>query len=80
MTGAAPPPSTVLKKIDDLGFNITHTYGLTEVYGPAVICEWQNDWGKLNKNKIAELKSYQGEYPGISEINVFNKKTKRSQA
>ena len=78
MTGAAPPPSTVLKKIDDLGFNITHTYGLTEVYGPAVICEWQNDWGKLNKNKIAELKSYQGvRYPGISEINVFNKKTKK---
>ena len=78
MTGAAPPPSTVLKKIDDLGFNITHTYGLTEVYGPAVICEWQSDWGKLNKNKIAELKSYQGvRYPGISEINVFNKKTKK---
>ena len=78
MTGAAPPPSTVLKKIDDLGFNIAHTYGLTEVYGPAVICEWQNDWGKLNKNKIAELKSYQGvRYPGISEINVFNKKTKK---
>ena len=78
MTGAAPPPSTVLKKIDDLGFNITHTYGLTEVYGPAVICEWQNDWGKLNKNKIAELKSYQGvRYPGISEINVFNRKTKK---
>ena len=78
MTGAAPPPSTVLKKIDDLGFNIAHTYGLTEVYGPAVICEWQNDWGKLNKNKIAELKSYQGvRYPGISEINVFNKKIKK---
>ena len=35
MTGAAPPPSSVLKKIDEQGFNITHTYGLTEVYGPA---------------------------------------------
>ncbi len=78
MTGAAPPPSTVLKKISDLGFNITHTYGLTEVYGPAVVCEWQNDWRKLNKDKIAELKSYQGvRYPGISEINVFNTKTKK---
>ncbi len=78
MTGAAPPPSSVLKKIDDQGFNITHTYGLTEVYGPAVVCEWQDDWGKLNKDKISELKSYQGvKYPGISEINVFNKKTKK---
>ena len=39
MTGAAPPPSTTLKKIDEMGFNVTHTYGLTEVYGPAVVCE-----------------------------------------
>ena len=78
MTGAAPPPSAILKKIDDQGFNITHTYGLTEVYGPAVICEWQKEWDKLKKNKIAELKSYQGvKYPGISELKVFNKKTKK---
>ncbi len=78
MTGAAPPPSTVLKKINKQGFNITHTYGLTEVYGPAVVCEWQNNWGKLNENKIAELKSYQGvKYPGISEIIIVNKKTKK---
>ena len=78
MTGAAPPPSAILKKIDDQGFNITHTYGLTEVYGPAVICEWQKEWNKLKKNKIAELKSYQGvKYPGISELKVFNKKTKK---
>ena len=81
MTGAAPPPSTVLKKIDKQGFNITHTYGLTEVYGPAVVCEWQNDWSKLDKDKVAELKSHQGvEYPGISEINVFNRKTKKAVA
>ena len=51
---------SVLKKIEEQGFNITHTYGLTEVYGPAVVCEWQNDWSKLKKIKIAELKSHQG--------------------
>jgi fatty-acyl-CoA synthase len=78
MTGAAPPPSMVLKKIEEQGFNITHTYGLTEVYGPATVCEWQNDWAKLKKNKIAELKTHQGvKYPGISQIKIFNKKTKR---
>ncbi len=78
MTGAAPPPSTVLKKIDDQGFNITHTYGLTEVYGPAVVCEWQKDWSNLKKDKIAELKSYQGvNYPGINQVKVFNKKTNK---
>ena len=81
MTGAAPPPSTVLKKIDDLGFNITHTYGLTEVYGPAVICEWQNDWGKLNKNKIAELKSYQGvRYPEFLKSMFSIKKQKKKSS
>ena len=78
MTGAAPPPSLVLKKIDELGFNVTHTYGLTEVYGPAVVCEWQKNWANLKKNKIAELKSYQGvRYPGLSELRVVNKKTKK---
>ena len=78
MTGAAPPPTSVLEKIDKQGFNITHTYGLTEVYGPASICEWQNDWSKFKKKRIAELKSYQGvKYPGISEIKLFNKKTRR---
>ena len=49
MTGAAPPPSSILEKIDKQGFNITHTYGLTEVYGPATVCDWQNDWLKLKK-------------------------------
>ena len=78
MTGAAPPPSIVLKKIDELGFNVTHTYGLTEVYGPAVVCEWQKNWANLKKDKIAELKSYQGvRYPGLSELRVVNKKTKK---
>ena len=79
MTGAAPPPATILKKIEKLGFNITHTYGLTEVYGPAVVCEWQKDWDKIKaKNKIAELKSMQGvKCHGITDLQVINKKTNK---
>ncbi len=79
MTGAAPPPASVLKKIEDLGFNITHTYGLTEVYGPAVVCEWQKEWGRIkDKNLIAELKSRQGvKYLGIDNLQVINKKSNR---
>ncbi len=78
MTGAAPPPSSVLKKIEQQGFNITHTYGLTEVYGPAVVCEWQRKWTKLKKQKIAEFKSRQGvKYPGLSELQVVNQKTRK---
>lgn len=78
MTGAAPPPSSALKKIDEMGFNVTHTYGLTEVYGPAVVCEWQKNWANLKKDKISELKSYQGvKYPGLSELRVVSKKTNK---
>jgi fatty-acyl-CoA synthase len=78
MTGAAPPPSSVLKKIDKQGFNITHTYGLTEVYGPAVVCEWQKEWSNLKEDRIAELKSFQGvKYPGLADLKVINQKTKK---
>ena len=41
LTAAAPPPPAVLAAMDDMGFDITHVYGLTEIYGPAVINEWQ---------------------------------------
>ena len=78
MTGAAPPPVSVLKKIEEQGFNITHTYGLTEVYGPAVVCEWQKEWDNENLDTIAELKSRQGvKCHGISDLQVINKKTKK---
>ena len=78
MTGAAPPPVSVLKKIEEQGFNITHTYGLTEVYGPAVVCEWQKEWDNENADTVAELKSRQGvKCHGISDLQVINKKTKK---
>ena len=75
MTGAAPPPTSVLKKIEEIGFNITHTYGLTEVYGPAVVCEFQKNWKNEKKNIIADLKSRQGvKCFGLENIKVVNKK------
>ena len=81
MTGAAPPPASVLKKIEEQGFNITHTYGLTEVYGPAVVCEWQKEWDNENADTVAELKSRQGvKCHGISDLQVINKKTKKPVA
>jgi len=81
MTGAAPPPVSVLKKIEEQGFNITHTYGLTEVYGPAVICEWQKEWDNESADTVAELKSRQGvKCHGISDLQVVNKKTKKPVA
>ena len=76
MTAAAPPPVSVLKKIQRLGFNITHVYGLTEVYGPAVVCEWQEQWRAFSEDKIAELKSRQGvNYPGLKAVKVLKQQT-----
>ena len=76
MTAAAPPPVSVLKNIEQLGFNITHVYGLTEVYGPAIVCEWQQQWQNHSKDKIAELKARQGvNYPGLKAVNVFKPKS-----
>ena len=47
MTSGAPPPAAVIEGMGELGFHITHVYGLTEVYGPAVICAWRDEWDEL---------------------------------
>src|SRR5690606_13521990 len=48
-TAAAPPPEAVLAAMADAGFAVTHLYGLTETYGPAVVNEWHADWDGLDK-------------------------------
>ncbi len=61
MTAGAAPPAAVIEAMEDLGFDVTHVYGLTETYGACVICEWQPKlWGDLTKPQQAALKSRQG--------------------
>ncbi|MGB1311464.1 MAG: acyl-CoA synthetase [Leucothrix sp.] len=60
MTAAAPPPETVLADMKEAGFNVTHLYGLTETYGPAVVNEWQNHWDTLDGAAQAAKKARQG--------------------
>ena len=61
MTAGAAPPAAVIGAMEELGFEVTHVYGLTETYGACVICEWQPHlWGDLSKPKQAALKSRQG--------------------
>ena len=60
MTAAAPPPAAVLAAMQEAGFEVTHVYGLTEVYGPAVVCAWHEDWDGLPIEAQADLKSRQG--------------------
>ncbi|MBP7001497.1 AMP-binding protein [Amaricoccus sp.] len=60
MTAAAPPPASVLQAMAERGFDVTHVYGLTEVYGPAVACAWKRPWNALPMSEQARLKSRQG--------------------
>jgi fatty-acyl-CoA synthase len=60
VTAAAPPPEAVLAAMRAAGFNVTHVYGLTEVYGPATINEWHQEWDALPAAEQAALKARQG--------------------
>ena len=60
MTAGASPSSTVLAAVEEIGIEVTHTYGLTEVFGPCVICEWPQEWDDLPKLEQAHHKARQG--------------------
>ena len=71
MTAAAPPPASVLRAMEQDGFDVTHVYGLTEVYGPAVVCAWHEEWDDKTIEERARIKSRQGvAYPVLEEIIV----------
>lgn len=60
MTAASSPPESVLAEAKEAGIDITHVYGLTEVYGPATVCAWHKDWNDLDIAEQAKLKARQG--------------------
>ncbi|MDX8124115.1 acyl-CoA synthetase [Janthinobacterium sp. GMG2] len=60
MVAGAPPPAAMVAKIEAMGFDLIHSYGLTEVYGPAAICAEQDEWAALSQEERAVLKSRQG--------------------
>ncbi|KAJ6849534.1 putative acyl-activating enzyme 1, peroxisomal [Iris pallida] len=71
MTGAAPPPPQVLSNMEELGFHVTHAYGLTETYGPGTVCTWKPQWDSLPIQERARLKARQGlNHIGIEEIDI----------
>ncbi len=60
MTAAAPPPASVIAGMEAMGISITHVYGLTEVYGPAVVCAKKPGWQDLPPDEQARLNARQG--------------------
>ena len=71
MTAGSPPPAAVIEGMEKLGFAISHVYGLTEVYGPAVTCAWHDEWDDLPAAERAALKARQGvNYPVLEGLMV----------
>ena len=60
MTAGAPPAPTIIRNMELIGADITHTYGLTEVFGPHSVCAWQPAWEKMTGDEKATMKSRQG--------------------
>jgi fatty-acyl-CoA synthase len=76
MAAAAPPPESVLAAMADAGFEVVHVYGLTEVYGPAVVNEWHQEWDALDSAGRAAKKARQGvRYAPLEGLTVLNPKT-----
>ncbi len=76
ITAAAPPPAAVLAAMQEAGFNVTHVYGLTEVYGPAVVNEWHAEWESLPAEERAQKKSRQGvRYGALEALDVLDPDT-----
>jgi fatty-acyl-CoA synthase len=72
-TGGAPPSPTLLERMEKLGVRITHLYGLTETYGPHVLCEMQSEWEALDPAGRARVMSRQGvPYPFAIYLRVVD--------
>ena len=71
MTAGAAPPPTVIAGMEAMGWTVTHVYGLTESYGPVIVCVWHDRWNTLPPAEQAVLKSRQGvRSPMLEEVMV----------
>ena len=75
-TGGAAPPSPVIAAMERLGFRVTHLYGLTESFGPATLCQWQDDWAPLDLDGRAAKMARQGVgHPTLEAVMVAHPQT-----
>lgn len=73
MIAASPPPTVFFREMEARGFDLTHAYGLTETYGPAIFCETQAEWDNLPIEQRAKLNARQGvPYHVLEDVMVAN--------
>ena len=76
MAAAAPPPAATLEAMQRAGIEVTHAYGLTETYGPAVMCAWHPEWDDLPIEEQAQKKSRQGvPYHALNDLQIIDPET-----
>jgi fatty-acyl-CoA synthase len=76
MTGGAAPPAAALQRLAAQGIHMIHLYGLTECYGPATVCAWQEDWDALPGEEQAGMQARQGvRYPTLEAVGVIDPAT-----
>ena len=76
MTAAAPPPAATLQRMQEQGVDVTHGYGLTETYGPAVMCAWHPEWNDLPIDQQTQKKGRQGvAYHVLEGLDVIDPET-----
>jgi fatty-acyl-CoA synthase len=79
LTAGAPPPSIIFEKMENLGFDVMHVYGLTETYGHMLQCAWNEEWNDLKKDKKNEIKARQGvRYPNTEGAVVMDSETMKA--
>ena len=78
-TGGAAPPSAVIRRMQQMGFHVVHLYGLTETYGPATLCAWQEAWDALDADAQAQKVARQGvRYHTLEDTQVADAGTMQS--
>jgi fatty-acyl-CoA synthase len=77
-TGGAAPPSAIIAAMEQMGFNVTHLYGLTETYGPATLCAWQPEWdGKPLAERALDMARQGVRYPTLEGLQVGDPATSK---
>ena len=72
-TGGAAPPSAVISAMENMSFNLTHVYGMTECYGPATFCAPQAEWEALDPSQRAQKMARQGvSMVALEDVRVFD--------